>query len=243
MAKTENSNILEIEKKLTTLQDLILKLKVDFDLITRNQVNHDINTNIIDSIKGFLDKRPQECEVLNECTNVVQKGVMKILRVLSEEGLDQANELIEHYFSEYNNYFENGLCHNNSCLESSLTTLTTLKDYINRSDQKSNLKFKDLLRLHSEYELSEGNEERESKLMSVLGNETRIKILKELSKGGSYYTQLERTLGIRGGHFNFHLKELKDAKFIEASETDKSYHITPRGLQALSMIFEISKDY
>ena len=85
------------------------------------------------------------------------------------------------------------------------------------------------------------NEKKESRLLSVLGNENRLKILKELSKGKNYYTNLERTLGLKGGHFNFHFTQLKDAKFIIINEKDKSYHITPKGLKALKMVLELAK--
>jgi DNA-binding transcriptional ArsR family regulator len=77
--------------------------------------------------------------------------------------------------------------------------------------------------------------------MSVLGNENRLKILKELSKGKNYYTNLERTLGLKGGHFNFHLTQLKDVDFVEIDVKDKSYNITPKGLKALKMVIELVK--
>ena len=75
----------------------------------------------------------------------------------------------------------------------------------------------------------------------MLGNETRIKILKELTRGSNHYSQLERILGLKGGHFNFHLKELKNAEFVEISKADKLYRITTKGLKALKFMFEISK--
>jgi DNA-binding transcriptional ArsR family regulator len=131
------------------------------------------------------------------------------------------------------------LCLDKSCLANAKLTLTSLKEFLEISKEKSVSDFKELLKQEEEFALFEGNEKIESKLMSVLGNETRIKILKELTKGSKYYTQLEGALGLKGGHFHFHLKELKNAKYVRK---DKLYHITTKGLKALRFLFEISKE-
>jgi len=78
--------------------------------------------------------------------------------------------------------------------------------------------------------------------MSALGNETRIKILKELSKGNMLYTQLERKLGLRGGHFHFHLNNLIKANYIIQEKETGSYSIETSGLKALKFLFELSKE-
>jgi DNA-binding transcriptional ArsR family regulator len=137
---------------------------------------------------------------------------------------------------------EKGICQDSSCIENGKLILITIRDYLDNTNKNSTTKLKEILKLDNEYELFEGNEKNESKLMSVLGNETRIKILKELSKGSNYYTKLERITGLRGGHFSFHLRELKNANFIKTSKDDKSYQITAKGLKALKMIFELSKE-
>ena len=235
----------EMNSRLTALQDLILKIKLDFDLMTQTQISSGLNSQLIVSteemINQFLDNRPLGCEVINQCSTFLQKGIMKVLRVFSEKGYNEANELINRYIDYTDSYLEKGICQDGICLDSAKSILITIKDYVVISRQKSISGFKDLMINEIEFESFEGNEKRESKLMSVLGNETRIRILKELSKGSNYYTQLERILGLKGGHFNFHLKELKDAEFVETRERDKLYHITPKGLKALKMLFEISR--
>jgi len=161
--------------------------------------------------------------------------------VFSEKGAYEANLLVNKYIDTTDSYLDNEICQDKSCLTNARLTLTTIRELLDISKDNSVSEFKELLKRENEFELFEGNEKKESKLMSVLGNETRIKILKELTRGSNYYTQLERILGLKGGHFNFHLKELKNAKFVETSEKDKLYHITTRGLGALKMLFEISK--
>lgn len=235
----------DLNEKLGVLQDLILKMKVDYDLITRTHIRTDTNSQLIKSteetVNYFLDNRPLDCEIVNQCTTLIQKGIMKVLRVFSEKGYYEANILVNRYINTTDSYLENEICQDKSCLANARLTLTTIKDLLDISNDNIISDFKELLKREKEFELFEGNEKKESKLMSVLGNETRIKILKELTKGSNYYTQLERILGLKGGHFNFHLKELINAKFIETNEKDKLYYVTTSGLKALKMLFEISK--
>ncbi|MFX1356994.1 MAG: ArsR/SmtB family transcription factor [Promethearchaeota archaeon] len=243
--KTMDSKFEELNNKLAFLQDLILKMKLDFSLITRNQISSNSHTKLIKSteemINQFLDNRPKNCQVINQCSTIIQKRVMKILRVFSEQGHYEASILINRYINSIDSYLENGICQDSVCLDNFKLILINISDFLNTTKQNSISDFKELLKRENEFELFEGNEKEESKLMSVLGNENRIKILKELSKGRNYYTQLERIVGLKGGQFNFHLKELKDAKFVESSELDKSYSITIKGLSALKMLFEVIK--
>jgi len=243
----ENINIKfeELDNKLACLQDLILKMKVDFNLIARDQNRSNAHTRIIktteDMLNSFLDHRPNNCQVITQCTTFVQKRVMKVLRVYSENGFYEANGLIKRYLDQISTYSENGICPDSNCIENAKLTLTNIRDFLLSSKENSISEFKKLLEREDEFELFEGNERDESKIMSVLGNENRLKILKELSKGRNYYTNLERTLGLKGGHFNFHLTQLKEAKFVVINETDKSYHITVKGLKALKMVIELAK--
>jgi len=236
----------ELNAKLISLQDLILKMKVNYDLVARSQIKTDMYSNLLISteelVNNFLDNRPPQCEIINQCTTLVQKLVMKVLRVFSEKGYNNANQLLKRYLAGFDSYSANGECQDKSCFRSAKSILISIKEYIDTSKQNSISEFNELLKQDKEFELFEGNEKKESKIMSVLGNETRIKILKELTKGSKYYTQLEKVLGLRGGHFHFHLKELRNALLVETDDRDRSYHITPKGLTALKMLYEISKE-
>ena len=222
-----NDDFEELNKKLTNLKKLILKMKVDYDFITRTPQL--INTTE-EMVNYFLDKRP-----------ILQKMVMKTLRVFSESGYYKTNQLVDRYLTSIDAYAVEGNCQDNSCLNSAKLILSTIREYLNQSNQSSISDFRELIRRETELELLNGNEKLESKVMSVLGNENRLKILKELSKGKNYYTNLERILGLKGGHFNFHLTQLKDVDFVEIDDKDKSYNITPKGLKALKMVIELLK--
>jgi len=233
-----NDDFEELNKKLTNLKKLILKMKVDYDFITRTPQL--INTTE-EMVNYFLDKRPLNCQVINQCSTILQKMVMKTLRVFSESGYYKTNQLVDRYLTSIDAYAVEGNCQDNSCLNSAKLILSTIREYLNQSNQSSISDFRELIRRETELELLNGNEKLESKVMSVLGNENRLKILKELSKGKNYYTNLERILGLKGGHFNFHLTQLKDVDFVEIDDKDKSYNITPKGLKALKMVIELLK--
>ena len=244
-SKDYNVKFEELGGKIASLQDLILKMKVDFDFIARGQNKSNAYATIVktteDLLNKFLDNRPNNCQVINECTTYVQKRIMKVLRVYLEDGYYEANGLISKYLEQITQYSKNGTCSDSTCINSVKLILITLQDFLHSSKENSISNFKELIKRENEFELFEGNEKEESKLLSVLGNEIRLKILKELSKGNNYYTNLERTLGLKGGHFNFHFNQLKDVKYIALNEKNKSYHITSKGLKALKLVIEISK--
>lgn len=236
----------DLDTKLSTLQDLILKMKTSFDLIAKDQINNSVHSQLIKNVEymtnNFLNNRPHDCEVINKCTTKIHKIVMKILRIYSEKGHYKAIQLGDQHIASLDSYLEKGICQDDACLHNVKLIFTDIKDFLETTRQNSISKTKELLNLGNELELSEGKEEEESKIMSVLGNEHRIKILKELSKGSNYYSQLERLVGLKGGQFNFHLNELKDANFIESGKNNRGYSITAKGLKALKMIFEITKN-
>ncbi|NHJ21482.1 MAG: ArsR family transcriptional regulator [Candidatus Lokiarchaeota archaeon] len=239
-------NFKDLNNKLASLQDILLKMKVDYDLTSRNQIKTEMSTQLLKSteemVNIFLDNRPPNCEVLNQCSTSIQKATMKILRVLSEKGYQDAKMLVNKYIDIADSYFKTGICNDESCIENAKSMLLNIRDLLFISNSKATSSFNEMLKREVEFDSFEGNEKHESKLMSVLGNEMRIKILKELTRGSNHYSHLERILGLKGGHFHFHLKELKNAGFVEVSDQDKTYHITTRGLKALKMLFEICKE-
>lgn len=246
MELNEKYKFEEFSNKLTSLQDIILKMKVDFDLMNRNQLKTEMYSQLIKTteveMNSFLDNRPSNCEVINQCTTLTEKSTIKVLRVFMEKGHKDATKLLNSFLGSIDSYLENGICRDKSCLENAKKIYIVLKNLLDSTEQQILEDFKNLFNRELEYQLSEGNEKKESTLMSALANETRIKILKELSKGNMLYTQLERKLGLRGGHFHFHLNNLIKVNYITQEKETGSYLITTRGLKALKFLFELSKE-
>lgn len=234
----------DLNFKMVSLQDIILKMKVDFDLMTRNQLKIDIYSQMMktteDEMNSFLDSRPSSCEVINQCTTLVEKKTIEILRVFLEKDHMEVGKLLKNYLESIDSYLEKSICRDSDCLENAKNIALALKKLLDVSDQQKNDDFKNLLNREYEFQLSKGDEKRESTLMAALANETRIKILKELSKGSMLYTQLERKLGLKGGHFHFHLNNLIKVKYIIQDKEYGTYLITTMGLKALKFLFEFS---
>jgi DNA-binding transcriptional ArsR family regulator len=235
----------DIDDKMTILQDMILKMKINFDLLLENQTNKDIDSHVIESaelmLNRFLDNRPLDCEVINQCTTLTQKVLMKVIRVYLSRGHSDADELMDNFLNSINSYYQNGICRNFSCLDNAKQILLSLKEFLDKIDQAKFLCLRNFLDRENNYQFTVGNEKKESRIMSALGNEIRLKILKELSKGSNHYTQIERILGLKGGHFRFHLNELINAELVQAGTNDKLYYITTKGLEALNMLIVLSR--
>jgi DNA-binding transcriptional ArsR family regulator len=235
----------ELNNRISILQDIILRMKVDFELMNRNQLRTAMHSQIIktaeEEINNFINKRPANCKVLDPCTTKVEKTVMEILRLFSEQDYINAISLIDSVIDYIEQYYSgNDICPNKTCLKNAIQVYLTLKNLLNSIEKQSTRNFKVFLNRDSELQLSEGNEKKESVIMSALANEIRIKILKELGKGNLLYSQIERKLGLKGGHFLFHLKNLLKVNLITLDKVHGTYSITTRGLKALQIVHELS---
>ncbi|MFX0072423.1 MAG: winged helix-turn-helix domain-containing protein, partial [Candidatus Hermodarchaeota archaeon] len=200
-------------------------------------------TSLIDvNLNNFLDERLQTCGSLDHCTVFIQQSSIRILRVYMKKGIKSASKLLDSYIDYLKKYSEAGRCSDNKCMKNAIKIFKSLNEIIDFSEQKT-LKSKNVLFSRiKEYNLSEINEKKESNLLIPLSNETRIKILKILSKGGAYYSQLQRQVGLKGGHFYFHLDKLINAGYITHEEDKGLYLITINGLKALKFLFELSQE-
>ncbi|MBC7120832.1 MAG: winged helix-turn-helix transcriptional regulator [Candidatus Methanosuratus sp.] len=67
-----------------------------------------------------------------------------------------------------------------------------------------------------------------------LSNRRRVALLKLLSQKGIKFTEMSRTLNLRTGHLQFHLRVLATQGYITVDRDSRTYMITDRGRAALS---------
>ena len=115
-----------------------------------------------------------------------------------------------------------------------------IKELITDSKELSARYFEELTLLEEEPEMEDVNEELINNMLTPLSNVIRLQILKHLSKGGKYYSQLEALTGIKAGHLLFHIEKLKDANFV--IQENKKYLITLKGRRALNLISGLKKE-
>jgi len=234
----------KLDRKIHFLQDIILNMKIDFELITRSKLEKkrfSKITELIDkNLNYFLDERHQNCEYLNPCIILTEKNIFKILRVYTNNGSKSALKLLKSHLEDTKNY--TAKCPENSCLKNVLKIYNSLNEILSKSLEYSNEINHNLISRINQIQIDEYEEKKICKILTPLTNENRLKILKILSKGSAYYTQLERQVGLSGGHFHFHLDKLIEGEYVIRDEEKGLYLITNNGLRALKLLFELSKD-
>lgn len=81
-----------------------------------------------------------------------------------------------------------------------------------------------------------------SKVFSALGNEHRVRILKELATGGMYASELEDRIPISASTISSHLKVLEDSRLVLQEAVRGRYLITMLGRKALNTAKKFSGD-
>lgn len=114
-----------------------------------------------------------------------------------------------------------------------------LKEILSNSRELTSRHLKELALMDNELDLEE-SEEQINSLITPLSNVIRLKLLKNLSKGGKYYSQLEHLLGIRAGHLLFHIERLKEVDYIVQEE--KKYMITLKGRKIMAFLSVLRKE-
>lgn len=234
----------KLDVKFNFLQDMLFNMRNELELIKKSTIRENYfsqMTKIADkNLVNFLDNRPKDCKILDYCTTLIEKGVLRVLRTLLEKGEESALIKIEKYikFSESSNVSKE--CTDNDCLRNAIDTFKLLKDLIIDSKELS-LKYLEEITLNDQYaSFEEVNEEELNNLLTPLSNVVRLKILKTLSKFGKHYSQLEEATGIKAGHLLFHIEKLKGVKYI--IQENKKYLITLKGRKALNLILGLSRE-
>ncbi len=234
----------ELDKKIIFLQDMLFNVKNELDLIKKSRIQENYfshMTKIADeNLVNFLDNRPKDCNILDYCTTLIEKGIFRVLRTLLEKGEVAAINKIDKYLRFSESSPASKACPDTECLGNAIDTFRLLKDLITDSKELSSRYFEELTLLDQEPDLEEANEEQLNNILTPLSNVIRLKILKNLSKGGKYYSQLEDATGIKAGHLLFHIEKLKEAGYV--IQENKKYLITLNGRKALNLITGLRKE-
>lgn len=234
----------KLDAKFNFLQDMLFNMRNELELIKKSTIRENYfsqMTKIADkNLVNFLDNRPKDCKILDYCTTLIEKGVLRVLSTLLEKGEDSALNKIEKYIKFSESSAVSKECSDNVCLGNAIDTFKLLKDLIIDSKELS-LKYLEEITLNDQYSsFEEVNEEELNNLLTPLSNVVRLKILKNLSKYGKYYSQLEEATGTKAGHLLFHIEKLKGVKYI--IQENKKYLITLKGRKALNLILGLSRE-
>ncbi|MFX1337468.1 MAG: winged helix-turn-helix domain-containing protein [Promethearchaeota archaeon] len=232
-----------IDSKVNILQDMLYGMKNELNLIKKSRIQENYFSHmpkIAEDLEKFLDNRPGDCNILDYCTTLTEKGIFRVIRTLLEKGEEEAIIKIDKYLKFSESDPASKACPDRTCLINAMEPFRLLKELIIDSKELSSRYFEELTLLEEEPELEEVNKELINNMLTPLSNVIRLQILKYLSKGGKYYTQLEELTGIKAGHLLFHIEKLMSAKFV--IQENKKYLITMKGRKALSLISGLKKE-
>ena len=234
----------KLDKKFNFLQDMLFTMRNELELLKKSTIRENYFSKITKvadtNLTNFLDNRPKDCKILDYCTTLIEKGVFRVLTILMEEGEESALNKIDKYIKFSESSSASKECPDNECLTNAIDTFKLLKDLIIDSKELS-LKYLEELTLNDQQsEFEEVNEKLLNNLLTPLSNVVRLKILKNLSKGGKFYSQLEEATGIKAGHLLFHIEKLKEVKYV--SQENKKYLITLKGRKALNLISGLGRE-
>ncbi|WXG39496.1 MAG: winged helix-turn-helix domain-containing protein [Candidatus Freyarchaeum deiterrae] len=233
----------EINKNITNLQDLILYMKTAFETVTLREVEKNclaqltVKTN--ENMDKFLKERPSECKIRDWCTRQVEKATYMVIRAFMEQGMTSAAEQVKYWVDMVTRHYNEVDCHDEKCFKNAINAFKTLEELIENSKELSEKFTKDTYSPKNWSGFEEVKEEEVCSLLAPLSNVTRLKILKNLGKGGKNFAQLERQIGIKGGHLQFHLNNLIQASYITQEKPQGKYVITMNGLKALRFSYEL----
>ncbi len=251
MSKTEkriseiDERLEEINKNITNLQDLILYIKTAFETVTMREVEKECLTRLTlktnENLGKFLEERPSECKIRDWCTRQVERATYMVIRAFMDQGIGSAMAQVKFWVDAVTRHSNEINCHDERCFKNAMTAFKTLEDLIENSKEVSEKFTKDLYSPKGWSDFEEVREEEICELLAPLSNVTRLKILKNLGKGGKNFAQLERQIGIKGGHLQFHLNNLIQAGYVTQEKPQGRYLITRRGLKALSFSHELRR--
>jgi DNA-binding transcriptional ArsR family regulator len=235
----------EINKNITTLQDSILSMKTTLETVTRREVEKDCLTQLTsktnENMSKFLKERPSNCSMEDWCTRRVERATSMILRAFMEQGTRSAIEQVKYHVESATRHAKEIKCPDEECFKNAINTFKTLEELIEGTTEVSAKFTKDLYTPKRWLVFEDVKEEEICNLLAPLSHATRLKILKNLGKGGKNYAQLERQIGVKGGHLQFHLNNLIQAGYVTQEKPQGKYLITIKGLKALRFSYELSE--
>jgi DNA-binding transcriptional ArsR family regulator len=179
----------------------------------------------------------------DQYTRRMEIATYKILRAFMEQGTNSAMELVKYHIEAETRYFKEAKYPDDKRFKNAIDTFKTLEELIDAETDVSAKFTGELYSPKKWLRFEDAREEEICERLAPLSHAVRLKILKDLWKGGKYYSQLERETGARGGHLQFHLNNLVQAGYVTQEKPQGKYLITGNGLIALKFSYELDKVY
>ena len=238
----------EMNEDIRTLQDSVSSTRTALERVIKREVQKycssqqtlKSNGNTNESLREIS---PESSTSEDEYTKSVEIATYKIIRAFMEQGTMSAMEQVRYHVEAATRHFNETTCPDDKCFKSAIDTFRTLEELIDAATEVSAKFTNDLYSPRKWLSFDDVREEEMCNLLAPLSHVIRLKILKDLGKSGKNYSQLERQVGAKGGHLQFHLNNLIQAGYVAQQRHQGKYLITRNGLIALKFIYELSKMY
>jgi len=238
----------EMNKDIKTLQDSVLSIRTALETVMKKEVQKYFSSQPTlksnENINEFLRDSSSEFSIGEDrYTKAVEMATYSIIHAFMEQGPMSAMNQVKYHVEAATRYFNGTKSPDDRWFKNAIDTFKTLEGLINGATEVPAKFTNDLYSPRNWLRLDDVSEEEMCNWLAPLSHVLRLKILKVLGKGGKNYSQLERQIGARGGHLQFHLNNLIQAGYVAQERHQGEYLITRNGLIALKFIYELGKVY
>jgi len=227
----------EISRKIDALQDSVMVLGTAVEALVEKSSEKEFLAELKVAARNEYYKirelSPDSCKFRDLCLSRVNKATSRVIRIYAEKGGEESLKELKKHKGAVSKHLNSAVCPDRNCMESIIDTFETLESLIRQSMEIEERRRAVLRQWKKIEEIDEGLL---AELLTPLSNPIRIKILKTLAKGGKSYAELERAVGIKGGHLQFHLRNLMEAGYIAQEGLRKRYVITHTALSVLNQL-------
>jgi len=241
------SKLEEIRRSMESFNEALVRVRYDDYkgalLEQMQQIFGDNSSSLLDSgMRQVHESSP--CPNKKECERRIENLRKETNDAFGREDISGAIMILED--AEADLASEDTLCKDRKCSKGTMEVIHQVKLLFNISD---NLMFRNYIqpetgftklssqgRFFTDHRRSAAEEissESICELIVPLSNPFRIEIVRMLAREEHTFSEISRSLNLKTGHLQFHLRVLKDAGYVRSNRRRKMYSVTSRGLTAL----------
>ena len=227
--------IRSLRSDIDQMNDRVVRLRYqDFKEVFAEQMRISLGQEGRRSFESDLKRMrsSSECDLKSECTINLEEAMGKVMEHLDEGRMDEAALVVEE--TQALLCGTNSPCLDDSCSRSAIETVQKIKlllDFYQGLRQRITTSGNELSKMDRAKE--EATPESVEAALSPLSNSWRLRIMLMLKEGSRSLSEISRSLDMRTGHLQFHIKSLKDAGYISSDRRTKTYSLTHKGERAI----------
>lgn len=186
-------------------------------------------------------RNSSECHLKSACTLKLEEAMGKVMAHLDEGRVDEAVQVAEQTQSLICG--SDSPCLDESCSRSAVETLQKTKLLLDfYQGLRERIASSGDVLPSTDRPKEEATPESAEAALSPLASSWRLRILLMLRQGGRSLSEISRSLDMRTGHLQFHIKSLRNAGYITSDKRTKTYSLTHKGERAIEGAMRLVTD-